>query len=108
MSTVVVARKGGTLAIAGILYVTAMTMAAGRDNLLKVGALLFLACALHNTAGFFLGYIFSRLLRCDELTSRTISVEVGMQNSGLAAALAKAHFAQMSLAALPCRRSPAR
>ncbi|HXR05343.1 MAG TPA: bile acid:sodium symporter family protein, partial [Verrucomicrobiae bacterium] len=42
------------------------------------------------------------LLRCDELTSRTISVEVGMQNSGLGAALAKAHFAQMPLTALPC------
>jgi BASS family bile acid:Na+ symporter len=44
----------------------------------------------------------SRLLRCYELTSRTISVEVGMQNSGLAAALAGKHFAQMSLTALPC------
>jgi BASS family bile acid:Na+ symporter len=49
-----------------------------------------------------LGYFFSRLLRCDELTSRTISVEVGMQNSGLGAALAKEHFAQMPPAALPC------
>jgi BASS family bile acid:Na+ symporter len=51
---------------------------------------------------FFLGYLFSRLLRCDELTSRTISVEVGMQNSGLGAALAKEQFAQMPLTALPC------
>ena len=55
-----------------------------------------------HTGGFFLGYFASRLLRCDELTSRTISVEVGMQNSGLGAALAKAHFTSLPLAALPC------
>jgi BASS family bile acid:Na+ symporter len=61
-----------------------------------------LAVFLLHSGGFLLGYFFSRLLRCDELTSRTISVEVGMQNSGLGAALAKEHFAQMPLAALPC------
>ena len=55
-----------------------------------------------HSGGFLLGYFASRLLRCDRLTSRTISVEVGMQNSGLGAALAKAHFAAMPLVALPC------
>ena len=55
-----------------------------------------------HSGGFLPGYIVSRLLPCDELTNPTISVEVGMQNSGLGAALAKAHFANPSLAALPC------
>ena len=55
-----------------------------------------------HAAGFFLGYCFSRALRCDRITSRTISVEVGMQNSGLGAALAKAHFQS-----LPRPRCPA-
>ena len=48
------------------------------------------------------GGLIAAVLICDELTSRTISVEVGMQNSGLGAALAKQNFAQMPLAALPC------
>ena len=61
-----------------------------------------LAVFLLHTGGFFLGYLASRLLRCDELTSRTISVEVGMQNSGLGAALAEKHFTSLPLAPLPC------
>ena len=48
------------LAIIGILYVTAMTTASGRDNLLKVGAMLFVAAMLHNLAGYFFGYFLSR------------------------------------------------
>ena len=66
------------------------------------GGELILAVLLLHTGGFLLGYVSSRLLRCDKLTSRTISVEVGMQNSGLGAALARNHFAMMPLAALPC------
>ncbi len=79
-----------TLSIVGILYVTAMTTAAGRDNLLKVGALLFLACALHNTAGFFLGYWLSRAAGLDKNSARSIAFEVGLQNGGMASGLAAA------------------
>ena len=73
-----------------------------RGDLKQSGGKLILAVFLLHTCGFFLGYFASRLLRCDELTSRTISVEVGMQNSGLGAALAKKHFASLPLAPLPC------
>jgi len=66
------------------------------------GGRLILAVFLLHTGGFFLGYFASRLLRCGELTSRTISVEVGMQNSGLGAALAQKHFSAIPLAQLPC------
>ena len=51
-----------TMAIVGILYVTAMTIAAGRDNLLKVGALLIVASGLHNMSGYVFGYYLSRLV----------------------------------------------
>ncbi len=79
-----------TLAIVGILYVTAMTIAAGRDNLLQVGGLLFLACALHNTAGFFLGYWLSRAAGLDKNSARSVAFEVGLQNGGMASGLAAA------------------
>jgi BASS family bile acid:Na+ symporter len=67
-----------------ILVITA----AGRDSLMKVGALLVLAVLIHNVAGYTLGYWFSRLLGFKERDCRTISLEVGMQNSGLASGLA--------------------
>ena len=78
------------LAIVGILYVTAMTTASGRDNLLKVGALLFLASALHNTAGYFFGYFLSRAAGLDKNSARSIAFEVGLQNGGMASGLASA------------------
>jgi BASS family bile acid:Na+ symporter len=79
-----------TLAIVGILYVTAMTTASGRDNLLKVGALLFIASMLHNLAGYFFGYFLSRGAGLDKNSARSIAFEVGLQNGGMASGLASA------------------
>lgn len=50
------------------------------------------AVILHNMLGYGVGYGFSKLLRADNRVSRTVSIEVGMQNSGMAATLAKTHF----------------
>ena len=79
-----------TASMAGIVYVTAMTTAAGRDNLLQVGALLFVASALHNTAGYFFGYFLSRGVGLDKNSARSIAFEVGLQNGGMASGLANA------------------
>jgi BASS family bile acid:Na+ symporter len=76
------------LSMAGIACILAIMVAAGRDNLLKVGALLLVATFLHNVAGFFLGYWSARLMRFRERDCRTIALEVGMQNAGLATGLA--------------------
>ena len=73
----------------GILVMTVLTVAVGRDKLLQVGPLLMIACVIHSSAGFGLGYFVCRLLGRDELTCRTIALEVGLQNSGMAAGLAK-------------------
>ncbi|HYH56599.1 MAG TPA: bile acid:sodium symporter family protein, partial [Anseongella sp.] len=72
----------------GIVYFTTVTTAAGRDNLLQVGFLLFLAAVLHNAAGYFFGYWFSRALGMDRSSARTIAFEVGLQNGGMASGLA--------------------
>jgi len=79
-----------TFAIIGILYVTAMTTASGRDNLLKVGVLLFIASMLHNLAGYFFGYFLSRGAGLDKNSARSIAFEVGLQNGGMASGLASA------------------
>lgn len=69
------------------LIITIIT-AAGRDSLLEVGPLLVLAVLVHNLTGFSLGYGASKLFRLDEKSCRTIAIEVGLQNGGLASGLA--------------------
>ncbi len=87
--------------MAGIVYFTTITTAAGRDNLLMVGGLLFLVAALHNTFGYILGYTLAWLARLDKASRRTVAIEVGLQNgamaSGLAASMGK--LATVGLAA---------
>jgi BASS family bile acid:Na+ symporter len=76
------------ISMAGIGLIIVVITAAGRGSLLKVGLLLILAVFIHNTAGYTFGYWLSRLLGFKEKDCRTISLEVGMQNSGLASGLA--------------------
>jgi BASS family bile acid:Na+ symporter len=77
------------ISMVGIALVLLVITSAGRDNLLKVGGLLIVATFIHNMAGYFLGYWSARLLKFPERDCRTIALEVGMQNAGLASALAK-------------------
>lgn len=76
------------VSMAGIAFILTIITAAGRDNLVKVGALLLIATFLHNLAGYFLGYWSARALKFHERDCRTIALEVGMQNAGLASGLA--------------------
>lgn len=76
--------------MAGIVYFTTVTTAAGRDNLLLVGGLLLLAAILHNAGGYFFGYWLARAARLDLASCRTVAIEVGLQNGGMASGLAGA------------------
>ncbi len=78
------------LSMAGIVYFTTVTTAAGRNNLLLVGGLLFLVAVLHNSAGYLFGYWGARLCRLDRASCRTVAIEVGLQNGGMASGLAGA------------------
>lgn len=77
------------LSMIGIAVVIAIITAAGRDALLRIGPLLFVAAVLHNALGYLFGYWGGRLMGMDEQSCRTISIEVGMQNGGLATGLAQ-------------------
>lgn len=76
------------ISMLGIAVIISIITAAGRDSLLEIGLLLIAACLIHNTFGYFLGYWACRLLRMDERSCRTIAIEVGMQNGGLASGIA--------------------
>jgi bile acid:Na+ symporter, BASS family len=76
------------LSMFGIVYFTTVTTAAGRDNLISVGFILFFCSVIHNASGYFFGYWLSRLFGLDKPSSRTIAFEVGLQNGGMASGLA--------------------
>ncbi|WP_110955130.1 bile acid:sodium symporter family protein [Anaerosinus massiliensis] len=84
--------------IAIILIITAV-VALNANKLITVAGIAFLAVILHNSIGLFLGYGASRMIGMNESKARAISFEIGMENSGLAVALAMAHLDPM--AAIP-------
>ena len=88
------------LAVAMITLIAASIIGEGRDAILDAGVPLLLAVASLHTGGFLFGYAAARLLRTDVTTARTISIEVGMQNSGLGVVLARQHFVD-PLVAIP-------
>jgi BASS family bile acid:Na+ symporter len=72
-----------------IAFIITIITAAGRESLLKIGALLIVVAFIHNTFGYLLGYWSGRLFKLPEKDCRTIAIEVGMQNAGLASGIAK-------------------
>jgi BASS family bile acid:Na+ symporter len=73
----------------GIAFIIVIITAAGRNSLLTIGPLLILLVLIHNLSGYTLGYWCGRLFKMSERDCRTIAIEVGMQNGGLASGLAK-------------------
>ena len=84
-----------------IALIVAIIIAANADKLLAGGLVIVLVVMLHNLCGLGVGYLIGRLLGLSEPKKRAISIEVGMQNSGLASSLATLHFAAYPLATIP-------
>lgn len=76
------------ISMIGIAIITTVITAAGRDDLLSIGAVLIILVIIHNTLGLLLGYTSAKVMGMDEASSRTIAFEVGMQNGGLASGIA--------------------
>jgi len=76
------------IAMAGICFIIGIIIADSRDKLLTIGLALVAASILHNAAGYLLGYLGARIARLDESSCRTVAIEVGLQNGGMATALA--------------------
>ncbi len=87
-----------TLAIVAILMAVVSVNA---QKLLGCGLTVLAVVILHNALGYVLGYAAGKLTRMEEKKCRTVAIEVGMQNSGLATSLATVHFAQYPLATIP-------
>ena len=84
-----------------VAVIVAAVVSAGAARIRETAGLVALAVVLHNVLGMALGWSVGRLFRMDASRRRTLAIEVGMQNSGLAASLATMRFAAMPLAAVP-------
>ena len=84
-----------------IAFTVSIVISANASKLLASGFLIILVVMLHNLFGLGLGYLIGRLLGMSEPKKRAVSIEVGMQNSGLASSLATLHFAAYPMATIP-------
>lgn len=80
------------VSVVTIVLLVGGVVALGAESLLDVGLLMAAIVVLHNAFGLVLGYGMARLFRLDSKKARTVSIEVGMQNSGMAASLALLYF----------------
>lgn len=86
------------MAVMVIALIVGSIIGSGKEIILESGLQLLGAVFSLHALGFFLGYVFSRIISRDRDVARTTSIEVGMQNSGLGAVLARAHFANPATA----------
>ncbi len=84
---------------AAIIFIVAVIVAANSQSIATVGLLVAIVAIIHNILGFSIGYWVARFFGMDVTRARAVSIEIGMQNSGLAVALANTFFG--TLAALP-------
>lgn len=87
------------VSVAGIVLIVAAVVAGSRAAILQSGLLIFAVVVLHNGLGYLLGYFAAKASGLSLAKRKAIAIEVGMQNSGLGAALATAYFSP--LAAVP-------
>jgi BASS family bile acid:Na+ symporter len=94
------------LSMGGIALIIVVITGAGRNSLLEIGALLIVSSLIHNVSGYFLGYWSARLFRMPERDCRTVAIEVGMQNGGLASGIALAMGKMATVGLAPAVFSP--
>ena len=89
------------ISVVAISLIIMAVVSANAAKLMTSGLLIIAVVMLHNVLGYAFGYGVGRVLGLSKAQMRTLSIEVGMQNSGLATSLALTHFATMPLAAVP-------
>jgi len=83
----------------GIILVVMAVVSTSQERILTTGLLIFVVVILHNLIGYAIGYLIGKLFKFNLADTKALSIEIGMQNSGLAASLALVHFTP--LAAIP-------
>ncbi len=84
------------VSVIAIVAIVAAVVAVSQQKIATTGLTIFAVVVLHNSLGLLLGYLLGKLTGLGLPQRKTLSIEIGMQNSGLGAALASAHFSPLS------------
>ena len=87
------------VSVVSIVLIVGGVVAVSSQRILETGALIMIVVMLHNLLGYSCGFAIGKLLKMDIAKAKAVSIEVGMQNSGLATSLAMLHFG--AAAAIP-------
>lgn len=89
------------VSVTAIVMIVAAVVSANSSRILSTGLIVFVVVILHNCLGYLLGFIVAKALKLPVAKAKALSVEVGMQNSGLATSLARTSFAALPMATVP-------
>ena len=89
------------VSVIGIVLIVAFVVGASKDRIIESGLLIFAVVVLHNGLGYLIGFFTGKVLGLKYADQKAVSIEVGMQNSGLGVALAGLHFAASPVTAVP-------
>ena len=89
------------ISVTAICLIVMCVVSHNAARILSTGAPVIAAVVLHNLLGYACGWLIGRALRLDPAKAKALSVEIGMQNSGLAASLAGSAFPALPMAAVP-------
>lgn len=89
------------VSVTAICLIVACVVSHNSERILSTGWLVFAVVILHNLLGYLCGFILGKILGLDTARTKAISIEVGMQNSGLATSLAGSTFPNLAMATVP-------
>lgn len=89
------------ISVIAITLIIGAVVGASKGKIIESGLLIFGVVVLHNGIGYLLGFLTAKFCKLSYDAQKTLAIEVGMQNSGLGAALAAAHFAAAPVVAVP-------
>ena len=90
-----------TVSVTAICLIVASVVSHNSEKILSTGAIIFVIVILHNLLGYLCGYLIGSLFKMDLPRKKAVSIEIGMQNSGLATSLASSAFPGMAMATVP-------
>ena len=89
------------VSVLAITMIVASVVSHNADKILSTGLVIFVVCILHNVLGYVIGFFIGKALKLPVSKLKALSVEVGMQNAGLATSLAGTAFPDLSMATVP-------
>lgn len=90
-----------TVSVIAICMIVAAVVSHNAEKILSTGIIVFVIVILHNVLGYACGFGLGKLLRLNSMKTKALSVEIGMQNSGLATSLAGTAFPDLAMATVP-------